>query len=301
MRAAIIINPVAGGRARGLPVADRVALARRALEQAGAAGDVALTEGRGHGRELSAEALRSGCDVVVAWGGDGTINEVGSALVGGTAALGIVRAGSGNGMARELRIPLDPTAALAVALGGEERRVDAGRFQGRTFFNVAGIGFDAWMAGCFDTFGGERRGLVRYTIATFRRGFTYPPTDYLLELDDERVEMRALLVAIANFRQYGGNAIVAASAAPDDGLLDLVAVGPRGAVSRLWLVPRVYRGTLHRARGVFVRQARRITVTAAEPAPSHVDGEPMPPASRFTAEVLPGALKVRVPHKVSRL
>ncbi len=299
MRAVIIINPVAGGRARGLAATERVALARRALERSGVAGDVALTERRGHARELSAEAVRSGCDVVVAWGGDGTINEVGAALVGSAAALGIVRAGSGNGMARELGIPAAPGAALAIALAGDERRVDAGRFQGRTFFNVAGIGFDAWMAGCFDSFGGERRGLARYTIATFRRGFTYPAADYLLEVDGERLETRALVLAIANFRQYGGNVIVAPPARPDDGMLDLVAVGPRGPASRLLLLPRLYGGTLHLAAGVLVRRARRIVVTAAEPAPSHVDGETMAPATRIEAEIIPGALKVRVPKKIT--
>ncbi|RPJ72440.1 MAG: diacylglycerol kinase family lipid kinase [Acidobacteria bacterium] len=301
MRAVIIINPVAGGRARGLTAADRVGLARRALEQTGTAGEVVLTERRGHARGLSVEAVRSGCDVVVAWGGDGTINEVGAGVIASPAALGVVRAGSGNGMARELGIPVDPQAALRVALAGDERLVDAGRFQGRTFFNVAGIGFDAWMAGCFDSLGGERRGLARYTIATFRRGFTYPAAEYLLDVDGERLETRALVLAIANFRQYGGNVIVAPPARPDDGLLDLVAVGPRGAASRLLLVPRLYGGTLHLASGVLVRRARRITVTTAEPAPSHVDGEPMPPAVRIEAEVLPGALRVRVPGGRARL
>jgi YegS/Rv2252/BmrU family lipid kinase len=296
MRAAIIINPVAGGRARGLAVADRVTLARRALGQAGATGEVTLTERRGHARELAAEAVRSGCEIVVAWGGDGTVNEVGSAVAGTDAALGIVRAGSGNGMARELAIPADPRAALDAALLGSERQVDAGRFQGRTYFNVAGIGFDAWMASCFDSLGGERRGLARYTIQTFRRGFTYPATTYLVNLDGEVLEVSAVVLAIANFRQYGGNVFIAPSARPDDGELDVVAIGPRGALGRLWLVPRVYGGTLDRAPGVLVRRARRVVVSAPEPAPSHVDGEPMPPAAHLEAEVVPAALRVRVPR-----
>ena len=204
MRAAIIINPVAGGRSRGLAPPNRVALARRAMDRAGTAGEVILTEGRGHARELSMEAVRSGCDVVVAWGGDGTVNEVGSALVGTAAALAIVRAGLGNGLARELGIPADPGKALDAALAGRERIVDAGRFQGRIFLNIAGIGFDAWMAGCFDDFGADRRGLARNTVATFRRGFTYPPIDFVVELDGERLEMAALVLAIANFRHTAG-------------------------------------------------------------------------------------------------
>ena len=300
MRAVVIINPVAGGRARGLPVARRVALARLALDRSGAGGEVVLTERPGHGRELAAEAVREGAGVVVAWGGDGTINEVGASLVGSSTALGIVRAGSGNGMARELRIPSDPARALDAALTGNGRRVDAGRFQGRLFFNVAGIGFDAWMASCFNDFGGERRGLGRYTVATFRRGFTYPAVRYVVELDGERLELTALVLAVANFRQYGGNAIISPSAKPDDGLLDVVAVGPRGAISRLWLVPPLFGGTLDRCRGVIVRRARRIVVTAESPAPSHVDGEPLPPATRLEAEILPRALKVRVPRNAGR-
>jgi YegS/Rv2252/BmrU family lipid kinase len=270
-----------------------VAIAREAMTRAGANGDVVLTERAGHGRELAREARGAGYDPIIAWGGDGTINEVASALVGQDVSFGIVRAGSGNGFARELGIPKRPEAALAAALTGQDRTIDTGELNGHLFLNLAGIGFDAAMAVEFNGLGTEKRGPVRYTLSVARSVFAYRGATYLIEADGERLEVCALVLAVANLPQYGSNAVIAPGAVPFDGLLDLVVVEERGALGRVGLVPRLFDRSIHKAPGVTVRRVRHLIVSAAAPMPHHLDGEPRPGETRLEARILPRSLRVR--------
>jgi diacylglycerol kinase (ATP) len=293
MSVAVIINPVAGGRA-SLPAEERVTLAKQALARHRVAGHVELTRAAGHGSELARQAVAGRCDVIVAWGGDGTINEIGSQLIGTTSALGIVRAGSGNGLAREMGIPTDPAHALDIALTGRDRVIDAGEIEGRPFFNVAGIGFDAAMAAGFNRLGGERRGRFRYAPVVARALFGYRAAHYTIDADGRQFETDALLVAIANLTQYGSDAFIAPGARPDDGLLDVVIVEERGVLGRIGLVPRVFNQTIHRAAGVTRLPAARVVVTASAPITFHVDGEPQAGGTSVEARVRPAAIRVRV-------
>ena len=294
MPVAVIINPVAGGT-RSLAPEKRVRLAEKALARHGAVGRVLLTGRPGHGSELARQAVADGATTVVAWGGDGTINEVASQLVGTDTAFGIVRAGSGNGLARELGIPKRPDAALDIALAGGERRIDVGEIEGRPFLNVAGIGFDAAMAAAFNRLGGERRGPIRYTIRVLRAAFDYKAVRCTVDVDGYRFDADALVVAIANLPQYGSNAVIAPRAQPDDGLFDVVVVEDRGVLGRLGLAPRVFDRTIDKAAGVTTLRGIRVTVTAEGPLDFHVDGEPHP-GGRTTvrATIHPGNLRVRV-------
>jgi diacylglycerol kinase (ATP) len=293
MNALVIINPVSGGR-RSLEPRLREAAARRALERAGVDdGRVVLTERAGHGRELARAAVEEGRDLVVAWGGDGTINEVATALVGTASALGIVRAGSGNGFARELGVPRNPEAALAAALGGREHAIDTGEIDGRLFLNVAGIGFDAAMAVQFNALGTERRGPARYTAAVVRHVLGYRAAEYEVQLDGERTSGRSLLLAIANLPQYGSNAVIAPQAVPFDGRLDLVSIADRGAMSRVGLLPRLFDRSIQKAAGISCATAAELVVTSSTPMVCHVDGEPFEGGTRVEARVRPGSLRVR--------
>ncbi len=295
MSVVVIINPVAGGSRRGLPVEERARLVREALGRHGAEGRVELTQRPGHGSELARQAIAEGCRHFVAWGGDGTINEVASELLGTGAALGIVRAGSGNGLARELGIPARPEAALAIALGGRERQIDVAEIEGRPFLNVAGVGFDAAMAAAFNALGGERRGTFRYTVRAIRAALGYVAGRYTIEVDDQRLEADALVVAIANLPQYGSNAVIAPHAVPDDGLLDVVVIEKRGRLAALGLGWRLLDRTIDKAAGVTILRGARVRVTGAGPLSFHVDGEPHAGGSTLSAVVRPGGLRVRVP------
>jgi diacylglycerol kinase family enzyme len=190
-------------------------------------------------------------------------------------------------------VPASPEKALASALGGRDRAIDAGELDGRFFLNLAGIGFDAFLAGAFNRLGGERRGVARYTVATLRAAFRYRAVRYAIEADGERLDVRAILVAIANLPQYGSNIAIAPGAVPSDGLLDLVVVEDRGPLGRLGLAPRLLDRTIYEAPGVLVRRASHLVVSSDGPLDFHVDGEPHGGSARVEAHVLCGALRIR--------
>jgi diacylglycerol kinase family enzyme len=147
---------------------------------------------------------------VIAWGGDGTINEVASALAFGDVPLGIVRAGSGNGLARELGVDPRADVAIANALAATPQPMDVGEIEGRLFANIAGIGVDAFVASRFSL--ARRRGFLGYVGITAKALATYVPTRYRITSDGTCVDARAVLVTIANSAQFGNGARIAARA-----------------------------------------------------------------------------------------
>jgi diacylglycerol kinase family enzyme len=161
-KVSVIINPISGTGGRLDIARARAEQAAALLTARGVEPEVFLTERHGHARELAASALGRGVSLVLAWGGDGTVNEVASVLAFRDATLGVIPSGSGNGLARALAIPLDPSKAFALAFDGMDLVMDAGELDGRLFFNVAGIGLDARVAHEFSAHGLVRRGLARY-------------------------------------------------------------------------------------------------------------------------------------------
>ncbi len=155
----VIINPISGTGGRPDVARHRVALAAALVQRHGLDARVVVTEAAGHATASSPRTrCRRGAATVAAWGGDGTVNEVASALAFTGVSLAIVPSGSGNGLARELGIPLEAARAFAVAFGGTDRVIDCGELDGRLFFNVAGIGLDARVAHAFSESGLVRRG-----------------------------------------------------------------------------------------------------------------------------------------------
>lgn len=264
-----------------------------AAAQRGAAVSVHFTERQGHARELAEAAVASGAEAVVVWGGDGTFNETAGALLGTSIPVGLVPAGSGNGLARVLGVPREPSAALAVAFDGRPRRIDAGRMAGRWFFNIAGIGFDARVATRFNARGAGARGGWPYFVIGVHEGCTYAALDYDVRLDDEPRRHKALLIAFANGREYGLGARIAPDASVDDGWLDAIIVEDRGVAARFWDARRLARGTAHLAPAVITRRVRRAVIEAAGEMEFHVDGEPGRALDRIEVEILQGALSVR--------
>jgi diacylglycerol kinase family enzyme len=156
---AVVINPISGTGGNIDVARARAGQAAQLLATRGAdPSNVFITERPGHARELALAATARGISTIVAWGGDGTMNEIGSAIAFTETALALVPSGSGNGLARELRIPFDATAALDLAFSGRDRTIDAGQIEERLFFNVAGVGLDARVAHRFAADGLEKRG-----------------------------------------------------------------------------------------------------------------------------------------------
>jgi YegS/Rv2252/BmrU family lipid kinase len=294
-RVAVIINPISGtGRRKGV-ARDRAELAASAVARRGLEVEVFVTERRGHARELAAAAIDDGASTVIAWGGDGTVNEVGGAAAFRDVTLGIIPSGSGNGLARELRIPFDPVRAIDVALSGRECSIDAGELDGRLFFNIAGIGLDARVAHRFAADARARRGFGRYIALTTRELLWYRPVRQTVFADGATLRTRALLIAIANARQYGNGAVIAPDARLTDGRLDVVVVAARPALSVLAQAPRMFMGQIARVPDVAMRAACDIQVTSAGPVVYHVDGEPFGGGERLSARPRPAALRIAIP------
>ena len=291
MSTTIIVNPISGGVRPDVARA-RATLARAVVDATGEPAEVFVTEAVGHAREIAGAAVRRGARLVIAWGGDGTINEVASALAFGDVPLGIVRAGSGNGLARELGVDPRADVAIANALAATPQPIDVGEIEGRLFVNIAGIGVDAFVASRFSL--ARRRGFLGYVGITARALATYVPTHYRITSSGTRVDARAVLVTIANSAQFGNGARIAPGARVDDGLLDLVVVEERWRLATLSQLPRLFNGTVERIRGCTIQRIREVTVEADLPMTFHVDGEPVIGGTRLNAHVHPGALLIAI-------
>ena len=295
MSVAVIVNPISGTGGDAEIARARAALAMSLLDARKIDGAVHLTEGVGHARELAKTALERGASTVIAWGGDGTMNEVASALAFRDASLGLVPSGSGNGLARELRIPFDPTAAFAVALGSRERRIDCGDIDGHLFFNIAGMGLEARVAERFSAGGLARRGFRRYIEVTLRELFRPVAEQHTVIADGVEIRQRTLLLTVANSRQYGNGAIIAPRAKLDDGKLDVVMVSARSGLIALLQAPLLFLGAAAAVPGVTMLTASQIEIASEHPVLYHVDGETHVGGARIVAQVHPLALRVRVP------
>jgi diacylglycerol kinase (ATP) len=290
-----IVNPLSGAGATPGVAQRRVAVLNAKFAAAGVAGSVHLTERRHHAGELARDAVGAGARMVIAWGGDGTINEVGTALAGTSTVLGIIPAGSGNGFASEIGVPTIPEAAIDVALNGRDRPIDAGELEGRLFFNIAGIGFDAVVAEQFNLQTLGRRGMRPYVRIGIRETFRYRALRYRIWLNEEELVSDALLIAFANGREYGNKILLAPHARMDDGKLEAMVVGDRSPLARLWSGRHLPLGTANKAAGVICRSIQSARVEADGELLYHLDGEIGRAQGSISVRIRPKLLTVRVP------
>jgi len=290
MRIAVIINPVAGrGKARRAAGTERAQLASRLVRQAGVDGEVALTRAPGHASALARQFVEARFDVVAAWGGDGTVNEVAGPLVATSTSLAIVPGGSGDGLAHGLGIPEDPERALATAFAGLESTVDVGFLGDRHFLNIAGVGFDAAVGERFNRSG--RHGAVSYGLHALSLVWSYTCVAYRLRIGDEELAGPRFLVAFANGREYGNGLIIAPDARLDDGFVNAVVVAGGSPVRQCWRARRLFWRRLAPAEGVLRSTVRTAQITG-EHLHCHVDGETFEASGTLEVRVEPGALRV---------
>jgi diacylglycerol kinase (ATP) len=250
-------------------------------------------------------ALRAGAHAVLAYGGDGTVRAVASALTGTGVPLGLLPAGTGNLLARNLAVPFtDLDAALSVALGGVERKIDVGRAQvdvsgedqpprEETFLVMAGLGFDAEVMATVGHRLKQRVGWWAYVVAGARR-LRGRQTKVLLRLDDGEVLRRRLRsVIVGNCGELTGGVRLMPEARFDDGRLDVVVVAPRGVVGWMGVTAAVLTRRHWGHPVVEHFTCRRVEVTAEKPLHVQLDGDPAGMARVLRAEVLPAALVVR--------
>src|SRR5581483_5136137 len=273
-RAFVVLNPAAGGgRARRRWPALRAALAAAGVEVAWAE-----TAGPGAATALAREAAAR-WPLVVAAGGDGTVNEVVNGLVDeagvARATLGVLPLGRGGDAARNLGLARTPAAAVARLAAGDDVAVDLGRVEAagaapRWFVDAAGVGLDADVAARAAGGGGT----LPYLLGVARAVGRHRPTETVVRVDDGPVWTGAAsAVIVANGPCFGGGMRVAPAADPRDGRLDVVVLGALGRAELLWWLPRVYRGGHLANPEVRVHRARRVRVDAAQARPLEIDGE----------------------------
>ena len=303
MKALVVINPIAGP-GRTSTIGACVDLAKSVLTAHGYETEVQVTRGPTDAYEFSTAAATNGVDLLVAWGGDGTVNGVACAAANANAAFAIVPGGSGNGLARDLGVPFNPAEALKLAGGGRVRRIDAGDLHGSLFFNVAGIGFDARIAERL-AMPGARRGLLGYIMATMGELRQYEPGTYSIRgaFDvngtshmADIIDHSALFIALANSRQYGNGAQIAPKALLDDGMIEIVVVEPQSGLSIMRQVPAFFRGTLCEGPGMLMRSAASMEISSAHPIRFHVDGEPRVGPQLIRLQTRRNILPVKVSH-----
>ncbi len=289
LRVPVILNPAAGRGSAG----EREEEINHVFAELGLQAVIHRTEGPGHATELACELSGRGAPVVVAAGGDGTVNEVAQALVGTDTALALLPLGSGNDFARALGIPPHLPQAAEVIARGRERRVDVGEAQGRYYLNALGMGIDGQIAHDYRTHK-FLRGEVGYLLATVYEVLRFRPVAVEVELNHVRVQGELLAVAAMNGPWAGGGFCLAPQARLDDGLLDLALLGHYPRLVRLVVLPKTRDGSylklarakLFRTDGAWVRAERPLYV--------HLDGELLPErVATLRVELLPQALRVR--------
>jgi diacylglycerol kinase (ATP) len=300
-----LVNPASANGSTGRRWPE---LARRAAA-AGLEGDTLLSERPGHLSELAREAALAGARLLVVVGGDGSVYEVANGLVGvaDPPEIAVVPRGTGWDFVRTFGIPRDVERAAAIALEGETRTIDAGRVSYRAwdgsettaaFANVGSAGMSGAIAKRANETTKALGGKASYLWATFAVFSRWQAAEVEIAVDDERRTGRMFDVVVANGRFFGGGMQICPEAKPDDGLLDVLTIGDVTKRDLVQTMPKIYRGThLPHPKAELLRGAA-VTVTSDTAIPIQLDGEqPGTTPARF--EVIPGALRLRVPRSQS--
>ena len=285
-----IFNPRSGHNARNPHL---LARAREFIATHQLDATIVPTERPRHATDLARQAVDEGCAVIVAIGGDGTMNEVATALVHTPATLGLIPCGSGNGLGRHLGIFGSPRHMFQTLLTGQTRVIDSGLINGLPFFNAAGLGFEAVIADKFSRL--RRRGFFRYLTTGTAAFWHHQPETCTLRQAHRALDTTFFTLAIANCDQYGNNAYIAPGARVDDGLLDLTAIPPVRLLAALPLLTQLFTQRLDRNPAVIRWQAEKFTLERAAAGLIHTDGEPHATTALLEISVRPRSLRVLVP------
>ncbi len=290
MKALLIYNPWSGRRNRSEEMAQVVSR----LSSGGWQVELGIAADGDEVERLACGAVAGGTEVVVAAGGDGTVNAALQALANKTAVLGVLPMGTANAWAREMGIPSDLVAAADVLLAGEVARVDLGLANGRYFLNVASIGFDASVTRHLDPRAKRRLGMLAYVVAAVAEGLQLRGEEVAITADGSTSRERMLMLVANNIRSYGGVLTMAPEAYADDGLLDVLVFKGHGLFAALRHVALVLLGRHTRDPETAVFRSSTLSVYARASLPVELDGDYFG-TTPVTIRVVPGALRVLIP------
>lgn len=265
-----IVNPISGTQGK----TGVVDLIEQKLDCEKFEYSIVQTEYAGHATVLARKfSEEDKFDAVVAVGGDGTVNEIARAIVGTSVIFGVIPCGSGNGLARHLHIPMDPSGAIRVINNFNVELLDYGTINDVPFFCTCGVGFDAFVSSKFAA--SEKRGMLTYLENTLREGVKYRSDTYEIEIEGETSKYKAFLIACANASQYGNNAYIAPHASMSDGLMDVTIMEPFTMLEAPQIAIQLFNRTLNQNSRIKTFRCKNIHIHREHPGVIHFDGDPM--------------------------
>lgn len=283
-----IMNPISGTVSKvGIP-----GLIEKHLDKEKFSYSIECTKYAGNATEIASKAKADGADMVVAVGGDGTVNEVGRALIQSDTALGIIPCGSGNGLARHLMLPMDIKKAISIINCYNIHDLDYGIIDSHPFFCTCGMGFDAFISMKFAQAG--KRGPVTYLENILKEGVRYVPETYAIESEEFNITQRAFLVSCANASQYGNNAYIAPQASMSDGLLDVIIMDPLDMLDAPQISIDMFNKTLNKNTKIKTFRSKHLHVKREKPGVIHYDGDPVMAPADIDIHIVSKGIKILV-------
>lgn len=252
-----------------------------------------LTIEKGHAGTLVREGLEEGVKYFIAVGGDGTVNEVSEALIGTGLVMGVIPAGSGNGLAHHLKIPSKLKEAIEIINTRNVISIDTCTVNDRHFLSIAGVGFDARVAKHFARV--HQRGFITYARMAVREYFRYKPSIFRLTLDGLDRTVSAFFISFANSNQFGYNAMIAPNASITDGQIDVCIASRPPLIAFPGLAHLMFMKRIDKSRYIETIRARDIIVRSKKGQTVNIDGEPVKIGKRLHVRVRPASLKIIVP------
>jgi diacylglycerol kinase (ATP) len=283
-----IVNPIAGsGRKKNIPDVISQTLNAQVFDY-----EIRFWEKWDDVSNIVQNGIQEGFEIFAAVGGDGTVNEVAKSLIGSDKKLAIIPSGSGNGIARHMRIPLNTKKAIALINKQNYSIHDTGLINSKPFIMCAGCGFDAHVAYLFSK--GKKRGLNSYIKIIANEFSSYKPEKYSLIIDGKKTEKNAFLISIANCSQFGNNAWIAPEAKSTDGVFNITLIKPFLPYVAPALVRRLFLKTIHKSKHVETFTGKKIEIIQQGKIAQY-DGEAFEAGEKISIEINPASLHIITP------
>ncbi len=284
-----IINPIAGtGKHRQVETVINRVLDRTLFNY-----DIHYTRYAKHGTALSEEAIKENYEIVVAVGGDGTVNEVGTPLIGTNVTMSVIPTGSGNALARHLKVSMNVESAIKKINQLKIAKIDTAIINSQKFIGVSGVGFDAFIAGLFAKV--EKRGFQNYIRLVSREVFKYKPEEYTIRFDGKAIIQEAFLICVANSSEYGNNAKIAPGADIEDGYLDLCIISKFPLIKTPAITLKLFNQTINTSQYNEMFRVKSVKISKKDAILAHIDGEPVDMGNEIEIKVNPLSLQIIVP------
>lgn len=283
-----VVNPVSGKKNKG----SLSGLIEKKLNARQIDFEIIETRFPGDATSRVRDYYTKGFTIFIAVGGDGTVNEVASAIVDTDAVLGIIPVGSGNGLARHLKIPMNPRKALNLIFKRNILKMDYGKINDRLFFCTTGVGFDAHIGHVFSKT--EGRGFANYIKASFSEFVKYEPQRYEIATKEKTLFRDAFLITCANASQYGNNAHIAPKADVNDGKMEVAIMRAFPIINAPVMGARLFLKNIDKSQYLETFSCEELTIRRKQPDVIHFDGEPGEMGEELRIKIIPNGLNVFV-------